>query len=237
MSPTTPDDPPSTPWDERYACEEYLYGTEPNDFIREQATKISDRGRILCLAEGEGRNAVFLAGLGHTVVAVDQSRIGLEKARRLASRRGVTVETVVGDLGELRIEPGGWDAIVSVWCHVPVGMRRDLHRRVVDGLKPGGVFILEAYTPRQLEYGTGGPPDPDRLMTLSALREELEGLVLELAEETEREIHEGRKHDGPSHVVRVLGRRAPAPPSGSAPREEPAPGSDSAGPASYSVSP
>lgn len=205
----TPDDPPSTRWDERYSTDEYVYGKEPNDFVREQATTIPPEARVLCLAEGEGRNAVFLAGLSHRVVAVDQSKVGLEKARKLAAERQVTVETVVGDLAELRIEPGGWDAIVSVWCHVPTDVRRDLHRRVVEGLRPGGVLILEAYTPRQLGYGTGGPPDPDRLMTLAGLREELEGLALEVAEETEREIHEGAKHDGLSHVVRIVARRTP----------------------------
>ena len=203
----TPDETPASRWDARYDSDEYLYGTEPNDFLREASGQIAPGGRVLCLAEGEGRNAVYLAGLGHQVVAVDQSRVGLEKARRLAASREVVLETVTMDLAELPIEPRGWDAIVSIWCHVPGALRRDLHRRVVEGLRPGGIFILEAYTPRQLEYGTGGPPEPDRLMTLTALRGELEGLLLEVGAEVEREIQEGATHHGRSHVVRVLARK------------------------------
>ena len=198
-------------WDARYADAGYLYGTEPNDFLRDQASALPEGSRALCLAEGPGRNAVFLAGRGHRVVAVDQSRVGLEKARQLAHERGVVVETVTADLSELHIEPEGWDAIVSIWCHLPSAVRASLHRRVVQGLKPGGVLVLEAYTPRQLEYGTGGPPDPDRLMTLDGLREELAGLELEVGQELEREIHEGTKHHGPSHVVKVLARKPAAP--------------------------
>lgn len=214
----TPDETPASRWDARYAPDEYVYGTEPNDFLREASGPLRPGARILSLAEGEGRNAVYLAGLGHQVVAVDQSRVGLEKARRLAASRNVVVETVTADLADLRIEPGGWDAIVSIWCHVPSALRRDLHRRVVEGLRPGGIFILEAYTPRQLEYGTGGPPDPDRLMTLEALREELHGLSLEVGAEVEREVREGVNHHGRSHVVRVLARKPPSQ-GGAAPAE------------------
>lgn len=201
------DPSPAQRWDSRYSEQDYYYGTEPNDFLHEEAGRIPAAGRVLCLAEGEGRNAVFLASLGHRVVAVDQSRVGLEKARHLATERGVVVETVTADLAELAIEPGGWDAIVSVWCHVPAELRRDLHRRVVEGLRPGGVFLLEAYTPRQLEYGTGGPPDVRRLMTLAELRDELPGLELEVAREGEREVREGRGHLGLSHTVQVAARR------------------------------
>lgn len=201
----TPEESPASRWDARFASDEYVYGKEPNDFARDEAVRIPAGSRVLCLAEGEGRNAVHLAERGHRVVAVDHSRVGLEKARRLAAERGVVVETVIGDLAELQVEPEGWDAIVSVWCHLPSAVRADLHRRVVAGLRPGGIFILEAYTPRQLEYGTGGPPDPDRLMTLDALGEELAGLRLEVGREVVREIHEGEKHHGPSHVVQVVG--------------------------------
>lgn len=201
------DPSPAQRWDARYSDPAFYYGTEPNDFLREEVGRIPTGGRVLCLAEGEGRNAAFLAGLGHRVVAVDQSKVGLEKARRLAAERGVVVETVTADLAELAIEPEGWDAIVSVWCHVPSELRRDVHRRVVQGLRPGGIFLLEAYTPRQPEYGTGGPPDVHRLMTLVELRGELAGLELEIAREGEREIREGRGHLGLSHTVQVAARR------------------------------
>lgn len=200
-------EPPSSKWDRRYAAPDFVYGTDPNDFLRETADRIPPGGRVLCLAEGEGRNAVHLGEMGFRVVAVDQSAVGLEKARRLARERGVLLETVRMDLGELRIEPGGWDGIVSIWCHVPSSLRRDLHRRVVEGLRPGGVLILEAYTPRQLDMGTGGPPDADRLMTADALRRELSGLTPVILREVEREVREGRLHSGPSHVVQLVARR------------------------------
>lgn len=203
----TPDPHPPTRWDSRYDMDGYRYGTEPNDFLREQAHRIPVGGRVLCLAEGEGRNAVFLAGRGYRPLGVDSSTVGLEKARELARRRGVELETRLADLAEFEIEPGAWDGVVSIWCHLPAEMRRRLHGRVASGLRPGGVLILEAYTPAQLKRGTGGPPDLDRLMTLAGLREELAGLDFEVGRETTRTIHEGDLHVGPSEVVQVVARR------------------------------
>jgi SAM-dependent methyltransferase len=201
------DEKPPSRWDVRYGGSDYHYGTEPNDFLREQAERLPPESRVLCLAEGEGRNAVFLASLGHRPVGVDASEVGLSKARDLAQTRGVVIETVVADLSELRIEPEGWDAVVSIWCHVPSEIRRDLHRRVVDGLRPGGILILEAYTPKQLDRDTGGPPHADRLMTLDGLRQELEGLEFLVGREVEREVLEGDSHNGMSDVVQVVARR------------------------------
>ena len=197
-------------WDERYGTEDYAYGTEPNDFLAAHAHMLPKGGRVLSLAEGEGRNAVFLATLGYKVTAVDQSAVGLEKARRLAGKKEVAVETIVADLGGFEIEPQAWDGIVSISAHLPKAIRQQLHRRVVQGLKPGGVFLLEAYTPRQLETaGKGGPgPDQrDRFMTLADLHEELAGLDFEIARETEREINEGKYHSGPGAVVQILARK------------------------------
>ena len=195
-------------WDERYGASGFFYGTEPNDFLRERCAAIPAGGDVLCLAEGEGRNAVFLAGQGYRVVAVDQSAVGLGKATQLAADRGVRIETVVANLDGYAIEPGRWDGIVSIWCHLPTALRAAVHRQVVAGLKAGGVFLLEAYTPAQLQHGTGGPKDIDLLPTLAALRQELAGLDLLHAVECERLIHEGQGHAGLSAVVQVLARRA-----------------------------
>lgn len=118
--------------------------------------------------------------------------------------RGVHLTTVRADLADFVIEPEAWDVIVSIWAHTPPILRRDLHRRVVKGLRPVGALVLEAYTPHQLSYGTGGPPDVDLLMTLAGLRQELEGLRFEAGVETVREVQEGRYHSGPSAVVQVL---------------------------------
>ena len=194
-------------WDERYGTSDFFYGTEPNDFLRAQLAAIPSGGDVLCLGEGEGRNAVFLAERGFRVVAVDQSAVGLRKAAQLAAARGVVIDTVVADLGTYRIEPSRWDGIVSIWCHVPRALRTAVHRQVVGGLKVGGALILEAYTPDQLRHGTGGPSDVDLLPTLVDLRSELDGLELIHGEERERVVHEGRGHSGLSAVVDVVARR------------------------------
>lgn len=197
-------------WDERYAQPGYAYGTEPNDFLVEVADRIP-AGAVLCLAEGQGRNGVFLASRGFDVTGVDASPVGLAKAQTLAEERGVTLRTTVADLAEYTIEPEAWSGIVSIFCHLPPPLRRAVHAGVVRGLRPGGVFVLEAYTPDQLSLGTGGPPVRELLVTLDALRVELAGLNFEIAREVQREIHEGRLHDGPSAVVQVLGRKPPRP--------------------------
>jgi SAM-dependent methyltransferase len=193
-------------WDARYSEPGYAYGTAPNDFLREMAGRIPP-GPVLCLAEGEGRNAVFLAGLGHAVTAVDASSVGLAKAATLARARAVGLETVHADLADFAIKEGAWAGIVTVFAHLPPALRARLHTAVVKGLRPGGVYLLEAYTPEQLAFGTGGPPDVELLMTADALRRELAGLELEVCREVERDVVEGRFHSGRAAVVQVLGRR------------------------------
>jgi SAM-dependent methyltransferase len=195
-------------WDERYGTDRYYYGTEPNEFLQAQVSSIPAGGDVLCLGEGEGRNAVFLAAGGYRVAALDQSPVGLQKAQRLAAQRGVRLETICADLTDFRIEPQHWDGIVSIWCHLPSRLRAEVHRQVVAGLKPGGAFLLEAYTPAQLRYGTGGPRSADLMPTLAQLRDELAGLELVEAVERERVIHEGQGHDGLSAVVQVVARKS-----------------------------
>lgn len=194
-------------WDERYAEAGYIYGTEPNDFLAAHAAQIPP-GRVLCLAEGQGRNAVWLAQQGYEVTAVDLSAVGLAKAQQLAAERGVSITTIQADLTEYMIEPHGWDGIVSIFCHLPVPARRRLYGQVPAGLRPGGIFLLEAYTPKQLQFGTGGPAAVELLVPLAAVRAELAGLEWEIAQEVEREIYEGRLHGGPSAVVQLLGKKA-----------------------------
>lgn len=193
-------------WDQRYDRDEYVYGMEPNDFLRSMADRIP-KGPVLCLAEGEGRNAVFLAGLGHRVLGVDSSVVGLEKAQHLARTRGVQIETEVRDLNEL--DPGveQWAAIVSIFCHLPRNERSLLHEKVERALRPGGILILEAYHPDQLQHGTGGPPMLERLVSLEELREELPGLDFVHAQEIEREVQEGLFHHGLGAVVQLLARK------------------------------
>jgi len=208
-------------WNERYAAADYVYGTEPNQFLRQVIAALlaprglaaftgGDEGRIpraLCLAEGEGRNAVHLAGLGFDVTAVDASAIGLAKAERLASEREVRITTVVCDLSAFSIVADDWDLIVSIYAHLRPELRRQVHAAVLVGLRPGGWFVLEGYAPAQLGRGTGGPRQAELLVPLETLRCELDGLQLEHALECEREVLEGRLHTGMAAVVQIVGRK------------------------------
>ncbi len=190
-------------WNKRFSEPGYAYGTDPNGFLASVADRIP-RGKVLCLAEGEGRNAVYLAGLGYDVTAVDTSIVGLAKAEALARDQGVIIETVLADLEDYSIEPGAWQGIVSIYCHLPPVVRAALHDRCLRGLAPEGVFVLEGFTPRQLELGTGGPKARELLMELEIIRQELPGLRLEIAREFERNLVEGKYHKGTAAVVQIL---------------------------------
>jgi SAM-dependent methyltransferase len=193
-------------WDERFGAAELPYGTDPNDFVVAQASAIAP-GRVLCIAEGYGRNAIWLAAQGFAVTAIEQSGVAIARGRELAAARGVEVTFVQGDLAEAELGEGTWQGIVSTFAHLPPTLRRDVHARVVRALAPGGVFILEAYSPAQLGHRTGGPRDVALLMTREALVSELAGLDLLVAQELEREVNEGRLHMGMAAVVQLVGRK------------------------------
>lgn len=193
-------------WDERYRSEGYVYGREPNDFVRAEAHRIPP-GPVLCIAEGEGRNAAFLAKLGHEVTAVDYSREALRKLERLARDAGVEVTAVHADLETYEPPENAYSGIVSSWAHMPAPIRKRVHGWIPRALRPGGVLLLEAYTPAQLAFGTGGPKDVTMLMTLAGLKQELSPLVFELGRELERDVNEGDFHGGRSATVQVAAVR------------------------------
>ncbi len=132
----------------------------------------------------------------------------MQKAALLAQTRSVPLTITVADLAHYPIAPAAWDGIVSIFVHLPPPLRQQVHRQAAAGLKPGGVFILEADTPAQLAYGTGGPSSAELLMTLAELRLDLAGLVFEVADEVERDVIEGRYHTGRAAVVQLLARKA-----------------------------
>ncbi|MCP3890680.1 MAG: class I SAM-dependent methyltransferase [Desulfobulbaceae bacterium] len=195
----------SNKWDQRYGESEFAYGTTANDFLKASVHRLSPAGDVLCLAEGEGRNSVFLAQQGFNVTAVDSSSVGLKKAETLAAERGASITTCVADLVNYKIAAGRYDAIISIFCHLPQPLRTEVHKKVLNGLKCGGIFVLEGYTPRQLQYKTGGPPVAELLMELDELKAELGSLDLVHATETEREVHEGFLHTGLGSVVQIIG--------------------------------
>lgn len=190
-------------WDERYSEPGFTYGTAPNEFLVSVVDRIP-QGKILSLAEGEGRNAVYLASLGYRVTGIDGSEVGLRKAVDLAMERGVAITTIHADLSAFEIEHGQWDGIIACYCHLPPAIRIPLHRAAVEGLAPGGVFVLEAFSKEQLAYNTGGPQSLDMLMSLDELERELAGLEFVHAVQIEREVREGRGHTGTASVVQIL---------------------------------
>ena len=191
-------------WDARYREAGYTYGTLPNKFLESVAGKIP-LGRVLMLGEGEGRNAAYLASLGFDVTAVDSSSAGLEKADKLCKERGVKITSITADLEDYKIESDSWEGIVACYCHLPSSLRQTVNRSVLSGLKPGGVFVLEAFSKKQLAYDTGGPKSLDMLISLDELKRELAGLDFIHAQELEREVLEGSGHTGLAAVVQVLG--------------------------------
>lgn len=190
-------------WDERYSAEVYAYGKTPNKFLEENYHLIP-KGKVLCLAEGEGRNAVFLAKQGYSVTAVDASQVGLQKAKKLAEEQGVSIEVIHADLAVFDLGESRWDGIVSIFCPLPSALRKELHKKVVAGLKPHGVYLVEAYTPEQLKHGTGGGKSADSMTTKESLLLELQGLTFKHLIELERDVVEGMYHTGLGAVVQAI---------------------------------
>ncbi|WP_240695142.1 class I SAM-dependent methyltransferase [Corallincola luteus] len=191
-------------WDQEYATEQYVYGKLPNDFLKERYQAIP-MGRVLLLAEGEGRNAVFLAKQGYAATAVDISSVGLEKAKKLAEQSAVDIELICEDLATFELGESQWDGIVSIYCHLPPALRQDLYKRIERALKPNGVFLLEGYRPAQLAYKTGGPPVAEMMIAKETLVKELPNLTFSHLEELEREVVEGINHHGVGAVVQAIG--------------------------------
>lgn len=190
-------------WDERYSAEEYAYGKAPNKFL-EDNYKVIPTGKVLSLAEGEGRNAVFLAKQGYSVTAVDASLVGLNKARKLAEENGVVVEFIHADLADYDLGENKWDGIVSIFSPLPSSLRKQLYKKVEAGLRQSGVFLLEAYTPDQLKHGTGGGNSVDVMQSKESLSFELAGLKFKHLVELERDVIEGIYHTGIGAVVQAM---------------------------------
>ena len=203
---TTPPDPRAM-WEGRYSdLDGYLYGTDPNDFLADAVADI-EPGDALCYADGEGRNGVYLASLGHRVTSVDLTEAGMAKAAALAASRGVPLTTVVADMATWDMGDAQWDLVVSIFAHMPPPIRRHVHASLATALRPGGRLVLEAYTPAQIGRGTGGPKVPELTMTLDGLHEELVGLEIVHGLETVRPVVEGPGHTGDGAVVQVIATR------------------------------
>ena len=194
-------------WDKRYDGDGFLFGTEPNSYIKDQSHRFKPNSRVLCLADGEGRNGVYLSTLGHHVTSIDQSAVGLHKAQALAKDRQVELKTVQADLTTYDLQADSYDAIVSIFFHIPQSLQAIIYPRVIGALKPGGLFILESYRPEQLEYGTGGPPAAELMLTEDLIKQQFGSLEVHQLASVEREVIEGSGHTGLAAVVQFIGEK------------------------------
>lgn len=197
-------------WDERYSSQEYAYGTEPNAFLAslnwEQIHPTPTAGkRVLSLAEGEGRNAVYLARQGFDVTAVDSSNVGLKKAQQLARNQQVALHTQQADLLHYPLAENTWDGIVCFYGHFPTELCSNLFPSSVKALKNGGFFIMEVFSQKQIHYASGGPKDPSLLYNLDELRHLLTGLEFSIANEVIVDLKQGSFHNGLASVIQILG--------------------------------
>jgi 2-polyprenyl-3-methyl-5-hydroxy-6-metoxy-1,4-benzoquinol methylase len=180
-------------WNDRYRGDVYVCGTMPNPFLHHVSNFVKGN-KVLCLGESEGRNAVYLAREGFDVSAVDASALALEKAERLADESYVDINTQVAEISQYVIKPKRWSGIVSIFCHLPSTVRASLHQKVVAGLKPGGVFIMEAYR-------------SELVASLSQLKQELAGLEFLHIKEVVRDVDEGDFHQKDAALVQLVARK------------------------------
>lgn len=194
-------------WNEKYDRDDFFYGTEPNDFLRVASLILPEKAKILSLAEGEGRNACYLAQQGHQVSAVDSSEIGVEKTQLLAQAMQVEINAELADLNDFDLGEQKWDAIIAIFCHLPVELRKNVARKIISALKPGGFYISEVYAKAQLQHQTGGPKDSDLLIDLQEIQQDMPSLNWIHAEQIERQVIEGVGHTGLGWVSQVIGQK------------------------------
>jgi SAM-dependent methyltransferase len=194
-------------WNARYKESEYAYGLEPNDFLKSKINSLKPNSKILCLAEGEGRNAIFLAENKHQITAIDYSDEGLNKLKSLAKERNVIVQIICADLNQYKIEPNQWDAIICIFGHFPIELRKAVFKQVYTGLRKNGVFLMEAYHKDQLKYKTGGPQVADLLYSKEELQNDFSEFENISIETFIKEIEEGKFHKGTSSVIQVVANK------------------------------
>lgn len=194
-------------WDERYSSKEYVYGTEPNQFFKEQIDKFSSPGILLMPGEGEGRNAVYAAKLGWQVDAFDQSINAQKKALKLAKNYEMNISYQVTDLTKFYIEKNKYDAAAIIFVHFNSEQRSVFHQRIMDSLKPGGKIILESFSKNQLGKSSGGPQDLGMLYSFEDIKDDFKEMRTILLEEKNVFIKEGEKHSGEACVIRYVGEK------------------------------
>ena len=199
---------PAGTWNKRFAADGYLFGTEPNAWLREHASVWSPGQRVLCVADGEGRNSVWLARRGLQVQAFDIADVGVAKARRLAAEHGVSVDFQVADCDGFAWPEMHYDGVAAIFVQfADPALRERLFAHMQRCLKPGGSLLLQGYTPKQLEYRTGGPPLLSHLYTADLLREAFAAMDIVELRDYEDDVAEGSGHHGRSALIGLVARR------------------------------
>lgn len=198
-------------WDDRYSREDYVFGTEPNAFLASCAPLLRAGQSALCVADGEGRNSVWLAGQGLAVTAFDASAVGLAKARKLAGARGVAVDYRLASIEDWDWVPDSFDVVAAIFIQFADPALRSL---IFEGMKrtvkPGGLLLMQGYRPEQIEYATGGPRARENLYTRALLEEAFAGFAILRLHEHDDEIREGPGHAGMSALIDLVARKPAA---------------------------
>lgn len=193
-------------WNERYGSKEYVYGKAPNEFFKSVLDTLP-AGRLLLPCEGEGRNAVYAATKGWQVDAFDQSEAGQAKCRQLASECRVDVNYTIADATEFDYGENRYSLIALIYAHFPSSIRSVIHANCLKALQPGGLLVIEAFTPEQLQYQSGGPKDPDMLYTPEKLSADVKDMEILQLETLETHLEEGPFHSGKGAIIRLIARK------------------------------
>ena len=194
-------------WNSRFAEDKHAYGTEPNEYLTQQGQRLQAGMEVLVIGDGQGRNGVWLAEQGLNVTSVDYSQAGVDRATKLASERGVSVNTICADLTEWPWPQQHFDLVVSIYVHFPPVQRPLIHKQVIEALKPNGIAILEGFSKEQLNYKSGGPPVEEMLFSVEELKQDFKDLEILELEQTITLLDEGPYHSGDAAVVRMVGRK------------------------------
>lgn len=195
-------------WDKRYDTEDYVYGTEPSRFLKFNTEFLNSGDKVLAVADGEGRNSVFMAEQGLNVTAMDSSSVGLEKARQLAKEQKVNVDFQLADLKGYAWGAAQYDVVAAIFIQfADPAFRAAIFDGMERALKPGGVLMLHGYTPKQIELCTGGPPVPELLYTRDMLADRFADWEILRLEDYEAELQEGPGHSGRSALIDLIARR------------------------------
>ena len=195
-------------WQKRFAATDYVFGEAPNAFLARQQSLLPKSGKALAVADGEGRNGVWLAEQGLDVLSLDFSSNAQAKARALAAKRGVQITTELADLLTYRWPTAAYDVIAAVFIQImgPTDRAR-VFAGIAQALKPGGLLLLEGYTPKQIQYGTGGPKEPENMYTQHLLEQAFAGFKERRIDEYDVELREGSGHGGMSAVIDLVARK------------------------------